>query len=376
MVLGISEDFTSDIPLDSELKALPTSGLYLNSGVHPSITVENLLDFLPNKAYTFAVWNSGTTYDKFLTSRNKKDIVTESSKTWQSIKASNTNQTPGSAPTFWVETDINSLRLKIFIESIKDRVYSDLSLTKRLVNNQYIYEDGDQSKTLLNDYAGWVIEPKGSDYVAFRINEMSLQKSGTTPVNLYVVNQKTLLQTITLTPSNGELKFEAVDIVLSGKGKFLLVIDSTDVFVGVATIDPLRFNGFVAYTAEGTGGAPETATYTYNTFGNGLGLNITAYLDATKYIDNNLAEFGNYIRAVFELMVFEVFLHNPNNRSNRVQRIQMNDDLLVAELKNMVGETIIRKYHRERKRAKSLLERTFDTQLNDHEGIEIRVGSV
>lgn len=376
MVLGISEDFTSDIVLDSELKTLPTSGLYLNSGVHPSITVENLLDFLPNKDYTFTAWSATTTYDKFLTSRNKKDVVTHISKTWQSIKAVNLNQTPGSAPLFWVETNINSLRLKMFIESVKDRVYSDLSLTKRLVNNQYIYDDGDQAKTLLNDYAGWVIEPKGSDYVAFRINEVSLQKSGTTPVNLYVVNQKTLLETVSITPNNGEVAFADVDIVLSGKGKFLLVIDSTSVFVGVKTIDPLRFNGFVAYTANGTGAAPETAVYTYNTFGNGLGLNITAYLDATKYINNNLAEFGNYIRAVFELMVFETFLHNPNNRSNRVQRIQMKDDLLISELKNMAGETVIRKYHRERKRAKSLLERTFDTQLSDHDGIEIRVGSV
>jgi hypothetical protein len=376
MILGISEDFTSDAVLDSDLTSLPTSGLYLNSGVHPSVTTQNLLDFLPKPTFTFTAWNAATTYGVFLTTRNKTNIVSYNSKVYQSIQGTNLNQQPDTQTAYWLETNIESLRLKIFIEKVKDRVYSDLSLTKRLVNNQYIYENGDTITTLPNDYAGWVLEPKGSDYVSIRINEMSVQMDGTTPVNLYVINQNTLQDTIQLTPSNGELVFTATDITLSGKGQFKLIIDSTDVYVSGASIDPLRFDGFVAYTTTGTGVAPQTATYTYGTSGNGLGLNISAYLDATQYIDNNLVDFGNFIRATFELMVFEMYLHNSNNRSNRVQRLQMNDDLLIAELKNMQGETMIRKYHRERKRAIAVLEKTFDTQLNDHDGIEVNIGSV
>ena len=376
MILGISEDFTSDVVLDSDLKSVPTSGLYLNSGVHPSITTQNLLDFLPKTEFTFTTWSGATTYGVFLTTRNKTNIVTYNSKIYQSILGTNLNQNPVTATTYWRETNIDSLRLKIFIEKVKDRVYADLSLTKRLVNNQYIYENGDIATTLLGDYSGWVIEPKGSDYVSIRINEMSIQKDGTTPVNLYVLNQNTLQDTIQLTPSNGSLVFAATDITLIGKGQFKLVIDSTDVYVGNASIDPLRFDGFVAYTTTGTGVSPQTADYVYGSSGNGLGLNISSYLDATQYIDNNLVDFGNFIRATFELMVFELFLHNSNNRSNLSQRLQMNNDLLIAELKNMQGETIIRKYHREKKRAIAILEKTFDTQLNDHDGIEVRISSV
>lgn len=375
MVLGITEDFTSNIDLDSQLRSIPSSGLYVNSGVHPSITVENLLSFLPKIDFVFKSWNSATTYGSFLTTRSKSDVVTYQNKIYQSIQGSNTNNLPTNKD-FWLETNIESLRIKTFLESVKDRVYSDLSLTKRLVNNQYIYEVGDISKTLPNDYAAWVLEPKGSDYVSIRVNEIAIQKDGTTPVNVYVVNQNELLDTITVAPNNGKLTFRDVDVTFSGKGQFILAIDSTDVYTGHATIDPLKFDGFVAYTGIGTGDAPETANYTYNTFGNGIGINVTAYLDAQKYIDNNLSELGNYIRAVFEYMVLQMYLHNSNNRSNRSQRIQMSDEMLIAELKNMQADTVVNRYHKEKKRAIATMRKTFDTQLNDHDGIEVTIGSV
>ncbi len=376
MILGISEDFTSDVSLDSQLKAVPSSGLYLNSGVHPSITVSNLLDFLPNLNFTFSNWADNITYDVFLDSRNRKDVVSYNSKIYQSIKATNLNKEPGVETDYWIETNIESLRLKLFIEQVKDRVFSDLSLTRRLVNNQYIYDDGNTAKTLENDYWAWVLEPKGSDYVAFRINQISLQKDGTTPVNVYLIDQNTLQDTITVIPSNGQLVFRDTDIVFNGKGSFKIAIDSQDVYVGNATIDPLKFNGFVCYSANGTGDAPETATYTYNTFGFGLGINVTAYMDSSQYIENNLVDLANYVRATFELMVFEMFLYNSNNRSNKNQRIQLNKEMLVAEIKNLQAETVIKRYRRELKKAISLMERTFDTQLNDHSGIEVKIGSV
>lgn len=375
MILGFSEDFTSNVVLDSDLVGVPSSGIYLNMGTHPSITIGNLLDFLPKLDFTFTAWNAGTTYGVFLTTRNRSDIVTYDSKVYQSIQGTNLNQNPSSETDYWLETNIESLRLKLFVEKVKDRVYSDLSLKKRLVNNQYLYENGKIATTLTNDYAAWVIEPKGSDYISFRINEISIQKDGTTPVDVYIINQNTLLETVQIAPNNGQLSFVATDITLSGKGDFKIAIDSQEVYVGNATIDPLKFNGFVAYTANGTGASPATATYTYNTFGFGVGINISAYMDGTKYIDNNLVDMANYVRATFELMTFEMYLYNSNNRSNRAQRIQLNDEMLIAEVKNMNAETMVRRYHRERKRVVEVMQRTFDTHLNDHEGIEIRIGS-
>jgi len=377
MVLGISEDFTSNVVFDAQLKDIPTSGLYINSGVHPSITTENLMDFLPKIDLSFQEWDETKDYNSFMTSRNRVDIVTKNSNIYQSIKSSNLNQDPETETDFWLLTNIESLRLKIFLEKVKDKVYSDLSLTKRLVNNQYIYDNGEKHLTTLeNNYAAWVIEPKGSDYVSIKINEISIEKDGTTPVNVYVINQDRLLETITVSPDNGRLNFVDTDIVFNGKGSFKLAIDSTDMYVGNATVDPLMFDGFVAYTANGTGDAPETADYTYNTFGNGIGINVTAYLDATNYIEENLSELGNYVRATFEYMVFQLFLHNSNNRSNRSQRLQMDDQLLMGELKNTKLDTVVSRYHKELKRAKTAMSKTFDTQLNDHDGIQVKIGSV
>lgn len=371
MVLGISEDFTSDVTLDSELKAIPSSGLYLNSGVHPSINLGNLLDFLPIIDFTVNDWSENTDYGVFTESRNRRDIVSMNGNIYQSLKL-NTNVSPTSdTEGNWLETNNESLRLKMFIFQVKDRVYSDLSLTKRLVNNQFLYENAENKRVLDNDYHAWVIEPKGSDYVSFRINQLSIQKDGTDPINVYVINQNTLLDTITITPNNGEIAFRNVDISLVGKGAFKIAIDSQEVYSDNVTINPLKFDGFVAYAGNGTGDNPETASYTYNNFGFGLGMNISAFMDGKQYIDNNLSDLSNFVRATFELMVFEMYLYNSNNRSNRSQRIQLNDEMLIAEVKNMNAETIVRRYYRELKRAKATMQKTFDTSLNDHDGLEV-----
>jgi len=362
MILGIAEDFSSEITLDTDLKDIPSSGMYLNSGVHPSITLENLLHFLPNLDIIPSAWVADTNYGVYNTTRNRKDLVTHNSKIYQSILLG-VGKNPTSEPTYWLETNLESLRLKNFVQKVKDRVYSDLRLTKRLVNNQKLYEVGKNTVQLPNDYSAWVFEPKGSDYTSIRINQISFQKKSTTPVNLYVINQGVLIDTLIITPSNGIVEFKTLDYVFKGEGKWIFAIDSTTVETNNYSIDPLRYNGFVAYTANGTGLSPQNAEYSYNTTGNGLGFNITAFLDSTTYIDNTFSEFANYIRATFEYMVFQMFLHNPNNRNNVQQRIQMNNDILIAEVKNDKADTIVRRYNEERKETIKLMKRSFDVQL-------------
>ena len=362
MILGIAEDFSSNITLDTELKDIPSSGMYLNSGVHPSITLENLLHFLPNLDIVPNDWEIGTTYGVFNETRNRKDLVTHNSKIYQSIK-SGVGQDPTTETTYWLETNLESLRLKNFIQQVKDRVYSDLRLTKRLINNQKVYEVGKNTVQLPNDYAAWIFEPKGSDYTSIRINQISFQKKSTTPVNLYVINQGILIDTLVITPSNGIVKFETLDYTFKGEGQWIFAIDSTDVETNNYSIDPLKYNGFVAYTANGTGSTPEDAEYSFNTTGNGLGFNITAFLDSSTYIDNTFSEFANYIKATFEYMVFQMFFHNSSNRDNIVQDIQMSSGNLIAELKDLKADTIVKRYNDEKKETIKLMKRSFDTQL-------------
>lgn len=369
MVLGIAEDFTIDVNLDSQLTS-SDSGLFVNSGVHPSVTLENLLYFLPNYETVTQVWNASTTYGKFETSRKKSDLVLYKNEIYQSLQDRNTGQQPDTATDYWLQTNLDSLRLKNLIYQVTDKVKSDLNLTKRLVNNQFIYEQGDNLVALPNDYAAWVFEPKGSDYVTLKINQIAIQAQGTTPINVYVINQNTLQDTITITPNNGELVFRDTNIVFSGKGKFKIVIDSQDVYTKGYYIDPLSYDGFTCYTASGTGDNPQTANYNYGTGGNGIGFNISAFLDASTYVENNISSLGNFVRAAFEYVVFNMFLHNSNNRSNRVQRLQMDEKTLLLECKTYDADTVCKRYYDEKKQAIRQLEKTFDTQLSDNDKIE------
>lgn len=374
MRYGFTEDFSSQVVLDAELMALPDSGLYLNSGVHPSITINNLLSFLSFEDFEFSNWSNSTTYGKYTETRKRTDIVRHAGKIFQSLVSANVGNNPNSSSSQWLETNLESLKIKNFIFKVEDRVFSDLRLTKRLINNQYIYNVSSVNEVQLpNDYCAWVFEPKGSDYVTITINQISIQKSGTTPLNLYVINQGVLIDTLEITPSNGIVDFKALNYSFKGKGKWIFAIDSTQVYLDSGYIDPLMFDGFVCYTATGIGNSPESANYTYGFSGNGIGLNVSAHLDSQVYIDNNLAMLGNFVRATFELMALELFLNNSENRGNRSQQIQMDRDNLIAETKSLEMNTVARRYTNELSFAKKTIAKTFDTQLSNNEvdfGIE------
>lgn len=374
MILGIAEDFTSNVTLDSELTAIPDNGLYLNTGVHPSVTVNNLLSFLPILNLTIDDWSSTKSYGIYEDSRNKSDLVLVSGIIYQSLKAGS-GQMPSTSPTYWLPTNIESLRLKSFINKIQDKVYADLRLTKRLVNNQYLYEVGEQTVQLPNNYCGWIFEPKGSDYLSFRINEIMLQKASAIPVNLYVINQGVLIDTLQITPKNGIVSFDKLDYKFSGKGRWIFAIDSTDVITNSGYLDALKYDGFIVYTCVGLGSSPESAIYDFSSIGNGLGFNISVILDSSVYLENNITDFGSYVRSTFELMTMQMFLANSNNRSNSTERIQMNENLLIQETRDLINNSSVSRYMRELKYAKKQLQQTFDTQLDDNQP-EIIIGSV
>lgn len=385
MILSIAEDFTRpSVTLDSELTAIPDSGMYLNDGVHPSINVNNLLEFLPNKGFTFAAYDDLTTYGKYVDSRNRKDIVMENGKVYQSLVTANTGNDPASSPNEWLETNIESLRIKSFALSSQNNAIAKLNLKRRLVDSQYLYnvadlEENATATTLPNDYAAWVFEPKGSDYVEFTINEVSFQATTAFPQNLYVINQGVLIDTLTLNPNiDGRLVFEDIDYVFSGKGKFIFAVDSQVVLTNGATIDTLKYKGFVVYTASGIGTTPESADYSIGSTNNGLGFNISVNLDSTVYLNKNLKYYAQYLQAAWELDVLTMFLHNSNNRSNRSERNQLDVKMLTAEIKDdKSGGSVLAKFKNEKKKAFAKVKTTFDTQLKDkNQGGSVTLSSV
>lgn len=371
MILSVAEDFTSNVDLDSELTAIPESGLYLNSGVQKLINIENLLSFLPRITFTFATYASGTTYGKFETTRKRSDIVLYSGEIYQSLTVANVGNTPSSSPSNWLKTDINSLRIKTAFWSAQNNALTKLSLHKRLINNQYLYnivEVNEQVTPVLlpYDYSAWVFEPKGSDYVSFTINQIALQATTATEQSLYVINQGVLVDTLTLHPNaDGRLVFEEINYTFSGVGKWIFAIDSQNVLLNGSVVDPFKYEGFEAYTAYGIGADPETAKYSYSTANNGLSFNISCYLNPETYIKNNIVRFAPFIQKAWELDVLNTFLVNSNNRENSNERNALNLTELKFETKDKTNGTVLNAYEREERKAIKLIERTFDTQLSD-----------
>lgn len=377
MILGVAEDFSSTVVLDSELTSVSTTGLVLNSGVHPSITIDNLLSFLAIPKVTFTAWDDATIYGIYSTTKKRSDIVSHEGILYQSLVDENEDNQPDESTDEWLPTNIESLTLKSFIDKVKDKVYSDLSLTKRLINSQLIYEVGKYETTLPVNYAAWVFEPKGSDYVTITLNQICFQAMTTDDVNLYVINQGVLVDTLILKPNNGILEFKDYGYSFKGQGDWKFVIDSdVVVLANQGFVDELKYDGFVCYTAAGLGDAPETAIYNKQTRGNGLGFNVSVTLDSSVYIDNNFKNLGTFIRSTFELMTLQVFLHNSSNRSNSAQRTQQDRELLVAETKALDMNTIAKRYQTEYENCKDVIRKTFDTQLYKSDELSVDVNSL
>lgn len=370
MNLTFKDDFsmTGAIELDSELLGTPDSGMYLNSGVHPSITIQNILDVLPDETFTFATYAAGTTYSDFRTTGKRSDVVLSSSVIYISIADSNQGNTPASSPTKWLATNIESLRMRAFIKRIEDKVKVDLRLIDRLVSDQHIYIVGDTASTPSGDFVGWAIEPKGSDYVKIEIAQMSCQATTTDAQTIHVINQGVELTTFNLTPQNGVLAFEDVNYTFQGKGVFRFVMAAREMKLKSGYIDPLRNKGFVAYTTTGTGATAETATYADGLGNNGLGLIMNAYIDSGQYVTNNMKHYGELIQATFEIETLKMMLYNSNVRNNTPQKKLMSRDLLMLETQDLTSQNnSLYRYRQSKKRALEALRRTFDAELYEQD---------
>lgn len=379
--LAFAEDFTSDTQLDSDLLGTPDSGLFWNRGVHPIVTLDNLLSLLPSSTATFAAYSASTTYSKFETSRKRTDVVTYSNKIYRSLSDTNINHTPGAvgSATYWLETTLPSLKVKSFIWSVEDNVTSALSLNRKLIENQYIYNLGSKLTTLSNDWSGWAFEPKGSDYVKIRINQMSLQANTVTPVNVYVINQGVLKATIILNPNNGLLEFESSPYTISGKGRFLFVFQSQEVLCDGAYNDPLKYDGFVCYPVNGIGAVAKDAVYSENSNANGLNFNVSAYLDSSVYLENNKVDFAKFYQAQFEMDFMKMATTNSNTESNREQRNMNNDRtlaMLATESLNNEMNTVARNYLHQKKVATDAINKTFDKYLTVPKGWDVTVSTI
>jgi len=357
MNLGIIEDFSiKNIYLDSELTS-PSCGVFLNQGVNPLITLKTLLDCLPKDCFTASEWSDEISYVKYEGSFSS--IVSHNDSVWQCLE-DNLDSEPTDLNSNWLKTSMESLRIKSFIARVEQRFYSMLDCDRRLIENQYLYDQGEKTEhELPNDYSGIEIEAKG-DYIRIKINEVSFEKSDSLPANLYVINDNQLVDTISLVTSGDSVVFQDVDYVYEGKGYLRLVVDSTIIKRGKGSYDSLKYKGFTIKSINGKGSTPNDCEWSDEVRGVGLGINVSIEASSSKYISNNCYQFSKAFRSVFEYMCFELFM-----TTIRQSQTTMNLDAsyLERELKVLDGMTVARSMSEGVSRAKGMLSDTFDKLL-------------
>jgi hypothetical protein len=362
-VLTFATDYTTDKVLDSELVGAPESGLFYNQGVHPLVTINNLLKLLPFFEGTFAAYDNGKTYSNYTVTRNFDDVVEYDGKLYSSKVDNNVGNQPDSSPIQWLETNIESLTIKSFIHSVKLNMYSALGLQNKLIERQFYYSIGDEKVTPNEDYFGWMLMPKGSDYVTISIDEIAFQSSVAGPVNLYVVNQHTLLQTIPINSSQ-TMNFQKIDLELSGFGPFYLLTDKAEVFTKNDYVDPLLFKSFYAQPVVGNGATPEAADLKDTFQTNGFNFKITTRKSPQKYIEDNLINYANLLQVQFAYDFLKVIKFNANTRLNFVQQlIGAGLDEILVETVNLEGLTLAKWYYQLLKETKRAISNSNDNQI-------------
>jgi hypothetical protein len=95
-----------------------------------------------------------------------------------------------------------------------------------------------------------------------------------------------------------------------------------------------------------------------------MNFNVSAYMDSSQYVTNNLIHFGRALQAQAEMDFINMVRFNSNVRSNQNERIiGMDKNLLTFHASDLSSNTVARKYQEEIKLAKLAVNATFDRFL-------------
>lgn len=357
-ILTFNKDYSNSVELDSVLMGVPTSNEYWNVGTHPLITIQNILTYMPTTEISPAAYVAETTY-------SIGNLVTYSSVIYESLSNNNLGNTPDISTDDWLPTNEESQKIKIFLNQVKQNANNDLRLNRKLIENQYIYHIAKNDHTPTSDFIGWAFEHKFSDYVVIRLNKIAFQANTDQEVTFSIVNNSSVIETINVTPSNGVFSFSDIDLSFSGFGTFYLVTESQSIKSDGEINDPLKYKGMICYPVEGNGSSISAANYFRTTSGNGMGFNVSAYIDTSSYISFNEIDFVNVYKWRLAYDLVNMMLFNPNANSDRFERNHtgINKELMIMESKDNKLNTISNKYEKLIKETRGLISNSFDRVL-------------
>jgi hypothetical protein len=307
-VTGFNQPIDTSVPtLDAELTAA-TSGIIINDGYIPYLTLENIRSFsskVSNENLSAANWNI------FLTQR-----------------------------------------LKSAISNVMNRVVTNDN--KIFEQKRIYYGMGDGSEVIANNdkLVGLKIDFIKNDNIKVKLNRIGLQFSGAvTDLDFYLFNQNT--QVATFTASSTGSDFVWVDlsgIELTGEkaGSWFLYYDQTgltetainnDIYIHSNLSNFLQFNPFTAEVGADlnlidSGDFDSATAYIAN-------LDFSVVPDLTGWITYNKELFANAIRLQFGLDAYKLMFTNENARINAKER-NVDAELVKLNVYNEDGKTVVK----------------------------------
>jgi hypothetical protein len=189
-LIGFERSYNSSYPdVDTDLQA-SASGIYVNNGLHPLFTYDNVWSIAEHfDKVNVKAWSNSATY-------RANDIVKEDAKVYQSLQDTNLNHTPSTSTDYWRETTLLSAYFRRLYDGAVLKLLNQLFVEKKvnevaksLHANINLFEGvGSIDKRIVKQerLVGLKINILNPDTVA-RLSYIGMQvDTAQTPLNIYL----------------------------------------------------------------------------------------------------------------------------------------------------------------------------------------------
>jgi hypothetical protein len=125
-LIGFERSYNNNYPdVDTDLQA-SASGIYVNNGLHPLFTYDNVWSIAEHfDKVNVKAWSNGATY-------RVNDIVKEGVKIYQSLQDTNFNHTPSTSTDYWRETTLLSAYFRRLYDGAVLKLLNQLFVEKKV----------------------------------------------------------------------------------------------------------------------------------------------------------------------------------------------------------------------------------------------------
>ena len=397
-LIGFKMPFDPNLQILSDVLKHSDSGIIINDGLIPYLTLQNIKDLgLNYNLFNFNEYNSLTTYitnnrikypfpafdatkiyeenecvilnsigyrslinanlnnepDKNL---DKWSVTAENYLIFDSLQNANLNNQPDINPNFWIEINLFSAFLESRLNFATINVLQKVIETQNRILEQkkLYYGIGKVSDTITENtkWAGLRFNLFRNKNIKVKINRIGLHfTQPNTDLTFYLYNQNTLISTFTASNISDDFIWVNVkDIEITGDkaGSWYLFYKRSDVY-GFAVNNKINIkkntSNFLVLNQFEVPDGTDLKTINESDFkyyqSNIANIDFSVVPDLTNWLIYNKLIFASAIKLQFAIDIYKMFLANENVRANRTER-NINIQDLRTSIYSKDAETILK----------------------------------